>query len=103
MFRIAVVTSGDIRLDLNLLSLLFADVFAVPATVTTDSGCVKRAEEGALPTTVKVLIRPDSSQLGVDFTPSMIALDSLRLGDLLPKVSNAVVTLHGVLVGSCLL
>ncbi len=36
-----------------------------------------------------MLIKPDSSQ-GIRFTPDMVLLDSLRLGDLQPKVRGRI-------------
>jgi len=46
---------------------------------------------------LQVLIKPDSSQPGVNFTPDMVLLDSLRLGSLQPKVrvsSGLTLTMH---------
>lgn len=44
-----------------------------------------------------MLIKPDSSQPDVKFTPDMVLLDSLRLGSLQPKVrvsTGLTLTMH---------
>lgn len=77
-----------VRLAQNPVSMSPVGMWQAPVAAVSDGGCVAVPyNRSSLPSTVNVVMSPGSPPAGVNWGPSKVVIDSLRLGNLPVKVS----------------